>query len=183
MLDLTGKVVGAAINLEGKFILSLEINEEDSIKASYDKYKEMQKVDIKIQKHREQKSKEANAYFHLLANEIAKATNMSFAQAKNTLICRYGQPELLEDGSQFVYSSPAPVDFMMSFEGMHTTPIGYDGEQTLYAVYRGVHSYSKEEMSQLIDGTVSEALQLGIDVYPTSKVESIKRNWTPSKSV
>jgi len=181
MLEITGKITGVSFDLEGKLHLTLEINEEDVIRNSYDKYKKYDCLDIKIQKHREQKSKEANAYFHVLAREIAQALTIPFAQAKNILICRYGQPELLDDGSQLIYVSSAPVEFMMNYEPLHTTPIGFDGDKTIYAVYRGVRSYSKEEMSKLIDGTVSEALQLGIDVYPQSKLNEIKDNWKPDK--
>ena len=97
------------------------------------------------------------------------------------LICRYGQPELLEDGSQLTVSSQAPVAYMMNFEAIHTTPVAYDGENTVCAVYRGVRNYSKDEISKLSDGTVSEALQQGIDIYPTSKLNEIKNNWNPEK--
>lgn len=181
MLELTGCISGVTIGLDGKMHLTLDVNEEDILRAGYDKYKEIQALDIKIQKHREQKSKEANAYFHALARQIAAALTVPFAQAKNMLICRYGQPELLEDGSQLTYMSPAPVEFMMQYEALHTTPIGYEGDKTIYAVYRGTHTYSKEEMSQLIDGTVSDAMQLGIDVYPASKINEIKEQWKPGR--
>jgi hypothetical protein len=159
--------------------ITIDVNEDEVVRNGYDKYKQYSCIDIKIQKHREQKSKEANAYFHALARQIAAVLTVPFAQAKNMLIYRYGQPELLEDGSQLTYVSPAPVDFMMNYEAIHTAPIGTDGENTIYAVYRGVRSYSKAEMSQLIDGTVMEAIQLGVDVYPTSKINEIKENWKP----
>lgn len=182
MLELTGKISGVAIDFNGKIHLTMDVNEEEVVRNGYDKYKEYECLDIKIQKHREQKSKEANAYFHALARQIASAVTIPFAQAKNMLICRYGQPELLDDGSQLTYISPAPVDFMMSYEALHTTPIGYEGEHTVYAVYRGVRSYSKDEMSKLIDGTVSDAMQLGVDVYPKSKINEMKENWKPDKT-
>lgn len=182
MLELTGKIAGVAIELDGRIHLTLDVNEEEVIRNGYDKYKKYERLDIKIQKHRERKTKEANAYFHVLARQIANAVTIPFAQAKNMLICRYGQPELLDDGSQLTYVSSAPVEFMMSYEALHTTPIGYEGENTVYAVYRGVRSYSKDEMSKLIDGTVSDAMQLGIDVYPKSKINEIKGNWKPDKS-
>lgn len=182
MLELTGKISGASVGFDGKIQITLDINEEDVIRAGYDKYKEYENIDIKIQKHREQKSKEANAYFHALARQIAAALAVPFAQAKNMLIYRYGQPELLDDGSQLTYVSPAPVEFMMTYEAVHTYPIGRDGDNTIYAVYRGVRNYSKEEMSRLIDGTVSEALLLNIDVLTTSKIKEMKDNWKPDKA-
>jgi methyl-accepting chemotaxis protein len=40
----------------------------------------------------------------------------------------------------------------------------------------------KDEMGKLIDGTVSDAMQLGIDVYPTSKINEIKEKWRPEKA-
>lgn len=184
MLELTGRIIGASISLDGTVKLELKINEEDVIRNSYDNYKDIDNLDIKIQRHREQKSKEANAYFHFLAHEIAGVLATPFAEIKNSLISRYGQPELLEDGNQLMYSSPAPVDFMMKQEAIHTAPVGYDDTtgQTLYAVYRGVHTYSKEEMGRLIDGTVSEAMQLGIDVYSSSRINEMKDRWRPGKT-
>lgn len=61
-------------------------------------------------------------------------------KTKNQLIWKYGQPQLTESGEELVYWSEAPTDFMAT--------------------------YSKEEMCQLIDGTVADAKELGIETEP-----------------
>ena len=52
-------------------------------------------LSICMKKHRERRSLDANAYFHVLVGKIADALTISKAKAKNVLICKYGQPQLL----------------------------------------------------------------------------------------
>ena len=50
-------------------------------------------------------------------------------------------------------------------------------EITFYRVYRGSHTYNTEEMSILIDGTVQEAKDLGIETMTPDQIEEMKQKW------
>lgn len=42
---------------------------------------------------------------------------------------------------------------------------------------RGSHTYNTAEMSKLIDGTVSEAKELGIETMTPDQIEEMKQKW------
>ena len=53
-----------------------------------------------------------------------------------------------------------------------------DGSEVLfYKVYRGSHTLDSKEMSILIDGTVQEAKELGIEVLPPRDLERLVKAW------
>ena len=44
-------------------------------------------------------------------------------------------------------------------------------------VMRGSHTYDTDEMSKLIDGTVSEAKDLGIETLTPNQIREMKERW------
>ena len=46
-----------------------------------------------------------------------------------------------------------------------------------YMMLRGSSDYDTREMSELIDGTVSEAKQMGIETLPPHEIERMKKEW------
>ena len=96
---------------------------------------------------------------------------------KNILICKYGQPQLLPDGALMIYKTNAPEEFMYELETLHCIPIRYEDDATFYKVYRGSHTYDTEEMSHLIDGTVADAKELGIETMTPAELLEMKERW------
>lgn len=47
----------------------------------------------------------------------------------------------------------------------------------VYRVIRGTHTYNTYEMSKLIDGTVSEAKELGIETITTTEIEEMMKRY------
>ena len=137
------------------------------------------KLRLKAVEWKEKRSLDANAYFHVLVGKISEALTLSKARTKNILICRYGQPELLEDGNAIVYETKAPVSYMLEKEDIHAIPCGYrqinGTEKISYRIYRGSHTYDTYEMSKLIDGTIAEARELGIETLPPDELERMMK--------
>lgn len=135
---------------------------------------------------RQRRSLDANAYFHVLNDKIAKATNVSRFYSKNLLIARYGQREIIDD-IPVTITTKAPDNYMMEQEYLHTYLCATNdktdpetGEVSTwysYRVYRGSHTYSSAEMSQLIDGTVAEAKQLGIETMTPDEIARMEAEW------
>lgn len=137
----------------------------------------MDDLAIEIKKYRAKRSLDANAYFHVLVGKIADVLTISKAKAKNVLICKYGQPQLLPDGSIMVYKTNAPEEFMWEQESIHAIPIRYEEKATFYKIYRGSHTYDTKEMSVLIDGTVADAKELGIETMTPVELAEMKERW------
>lgn len=134
-------------------------------------------VRVTVKQWREKRSLDANAYFHVLVGKIADKLILSKAKAKNVLICKYGQPQLLPDENILVYKTNAPEEFMWEQESIHCIPVKYEETATFYKVYRGSHTYDTAEMSVLIDGTVEDAKELEIETATPDEIERMKQQW------
>ncbi len=119
-------------------------------------------VDLRVETHRDRRSRNSNAYFHVLVNKLAGALTISKAYAKNLLITRYGQPETDESGEPIIWKTAFTPEIVRELETPHAIACGSDGDFTLYRLYRGCHTYNTKEMSELIEGTLSELAEMGI---------------------
>lgn len=129
---------------------------------------------FEITEYKEKRSLSANAYFHVLCDKISKAECNSMAYTKNELIAQYGQVQYLANGEQMVYQTPAPTEYMMELEAIHTKCYEITAENGVvlykYRVYRGSHTYNTEEMAKLIEGTIYQASQLGIETLTPAEI-------------
>lgn len=137
-------------------------------------------LDIIAKVHRGKRSLNANAYFHTLVGLIADKQVISKSRIKNMLIAQYGQSELVGD-EPMVYKTNAPEDWMMEREEIHSklikTIIEQGKEVNFYRIYRGSHTYDTKEMSILIEGTVQEAKDLGIETLPPAEIKRMVEQW------
>lgn len=179
-MEFTGKVDGIVQDfVSGSFKITFTVNESQTVRNEYDSIKDTEILDIKAVKHRKKRSLDANAYFHVLVGKIADVLTISKAKAKNVLICKYGQPQLLPDGSVMVYKTNAPEEFMWEQEAIHAIPIRYEEKATFYKIYRGSYTYDSKEMSVLIDGTVEDAKDLNIETLTPVELQRMKEMWKP----
>ena len=99
---------------------------------------------FELTEYKEKRSLSANAYFHVLCDKISKAECNSMAYTKNELIAQYGQVQYLANGEQMVYQTPAPTEYMMELETIHTKCYEITAENGVvlykYRVYRGSHT-------------------------------------------
>ena len=179
-MKFTGKLKQPIVDyLTGKISAVIEISED--FRQAYEELKDREKLSIEIKPYREHRSLNANAYFHVLTGKIADKLGISKPRCKNILIGRYGQPELIGEGEQAVLKTNIPVSQMLEQETLHCMPCGSREENgveiTFYRVYRGSHTYNTEEMSILIEGTVQDAKDLGIETLTPDQIEEMKQKW------
>lgn len=167
--------------LTGKLNLTFQIDAEpmNDIEefSKRDEEGKLPLLDIAVKKYRKKRSLDANAYFHVLCGKIAEKLTISKAKSKNILISKYGQVELLPDGSPMVYKTNAPEEYMMELESIHCKAVKYVDDATFYKIYRGSHTYDTKEMSLLIEGTVADAKELGIDTMTPAELERMMSVW------
>lgn len=134
-----------------------------------------QEVDIEIKEHKERRSLNANAYFHKLVDELRQKLRISFAACKNQLITSYGQIEYIGDVPATIKTNIKP-EKMREQETLHCMPINVGDEEGVfwYRVYRGTHTYNTKEMSILIDGTIEECKEQGIETMTPNELERLK---------
>jgi hypothetical protein len=184
-MEFTGKVAGINQDyMSGKFTITFTVNERSAVTEGFDKIKDVEKLDIKAVRHYDARSSDANKYFHKLCRFLANALTISEARCKNILISRYGQPQLIDD-EPMLYKTNAPVSYMLELQEPHTmccgSKIENDKEVYFYRVYRGSHTYNTAEMSILIDGTIAECKEQGIETIPPDELERMIGRWKPKE--
>lgn len=183
-MDLTGRITGISTNfLTKKFELTVAVNEADSLTNGYGELKDAELLDIRIRKHRNRRSLDANAYFHVLVDRLADRMGISKPRCKNIMIGRYGQPFYIDESetAEAVIKTNIPVAQMLENEMVHCMPCGQkieDGKELVfYKIFRGSSTYDTKEMSDLIDGTVSECRDLGVETLPPQELERMLALW------
>ena len=129
---------------------------------------------------RQKRSLNANGYFHALCGKIAKALTISEAKCKNVLIGRYGYPEYADPEAlvPMVIKTNIPPERMLEYDEPHCRVApGGDEKTWFYYVMRPSHTYDTMEFSKLLDGTIAEAQDLGIDTITVSEKDKMLERW------
>lgn len=129
-----------------------------------------------IKRYREVRSKDANSYFHVLVEKIAKKLNRSAEEIKIELNLDYGTIARDED-TDVVVGFKALKGIPVSQFVKYAKPIGECVENgkvfTKYLVYKETHKLNSKEMSELIAGVVEEAKDLGIETLTPAELEML----------
>lgn len=184
-MDTTGKMVGMSRDiLSGKLNVTFQIESEpiDELNG-YGQTSDV--LDITVKKHKKKRSLDANAYFHVICGKIADRLGISKTRCKNILIGRYGQQDFLDDGNPVILKTNISVEKMLEQEFLHAWPCGTKVENgtevIFYKVFRGSHTLDSREMSILIEGTVQEAKELGIETIPPAELQRMMSAWKPKE--
>lgn len=171
-----GKIQQINRGMEGGFAVTL------NLECEYGELLEIEKdtLSVELTKYRERRSLDANAYFHVLVAKIAKAMKRSNSAIKNKMIAEYGQYEVL-DGRHITITTQIEPDKvaedMYNHWRFHSCKAIDEKLFYNYVVMRGSHTYNTAEMSRLIEGTVYEAKELGIETLPPDLLERMVTEW------
>ena len=160
--------------------ISLDKKDASSIVKMFSGIKAGEEYDITIKK-RSKRSLNANNYHWQLCEQMAKALKVSKYEMHNHLMMRYGTDWLDEDGNQ-IYVLMKDNDRYLQKETEHYRPT--DAIEDRHGrIYRWFvlllpsHLMTTKQMSELIDGTVSEAQEMGIETRTPDEIERIKALW------
>ena len=140
-----------------------------------------EEVDIKAEKHRNKRSLNANSYFHVLCGKIADAVGSSKDEVHNLMLARYGQYLRDKDGNIVFLLMPETIEYEKESE-IHLKPTGKYEERNgmryaWFAQMKPSHEYNTKEMALLIDGIVSEAKELEIEVLSPEKIKRMEATY------
>lgn len=148
-----------------------------------DEYDRLQGKDVRVEIKvwREPRSKDANAYFHVLVNKIAEAQNIGNEEVKRSLVLEYGTLARDDDGQLIGAMLPAgaDIDQFYPYTRLFKT-MALDGrEYECYLFYKRTHTLDSKEMARLIDGAIYVAQGLGIDTDTPEQIARYKEGWNP----
>lgn len=134
---------------------------------------------IKVDKATKPRSLDANAYFHVLCDKLRQKLGLSMAHMKNILITSYGQIEYISEGQALIYKTNAPMEYIQELEEAHMKFLKMsDDGAYIYKVYRGSHTYDTSEMHKLLEGTIYEAKEQGIETMTPREIQRMEQLWT-----
>ena len=171
-----GRLVDLSFGLTGKQRLTIELDSD--FRSEFDKLRESD-VSLDVKKYRQRRSLDANAYFHLLVGKIADVLRLGFEEVKTNLVTEYGAFERDEEGLKVGFKLPASVDVAKIYRYVKCFDTREENGKLFncYIVFKHTHLMDTAEMSRLIDGTVQEAKQLGIETLPPYKLAALVEEW------
>lgn len=135
------------------------------------------KVDVKI--HENTRSKNANAYFHKLVSLIADAMKESKHYVKNKMVGEYGQMTFY-NGDIVTFTTLLPPEQVHYWEQdkqhLWLSQTTYQDGKIWYSyrVYKKTSEMTTREFSILLDGTIREAQDLGIETMTPDELIRFK---------
>lgn len=181
MIDLTGRLIDIKRDYRTrKPVVTFELEEQDVDNLSG---LGTDMLNIKVARKKDVRSLDSNNYFHILNRKLAQKLVISEARCKNHLLASYGYKEFLDDEEHepLVYKTNAPEEYMIEREEVHTklakvVPEG-DTITYFYWIYRGSHTYNTEEMAHLLEGTIAECKEQGIETATPSELARMAALW------
>lgn len=114
------------------------------------------KYDIKVDKHRNKRSLDANNYAWHLITEISNVMRLSKEEVYFQFLKDYGQRDYVS------MLSNVPIGQYYKYYEKQCTYKQNSNTFNSYLIYKGTSQYDSYEMSIFIDGLVQEARNLGI---------------------
>lgn len=176
-MECTGTISSVSKDWQSeRFIISFEMNEIISHEVIED-MRRCKKLSISVDEFKEKRSRDANAYFHVLCGKLADKHRISKPRMKNILLYRYGQTEFIGENIAAVHSN-VPASQILEQEELHMFPVGTDEEGlTIYRIQRNSRTYNSKEMSILIDGTVEDCKEHGIETLTPRELAIMYQKW------
>lgn len=175
-MELTGIIEDMGIDYKfGKPKVTFILNERECLNQ-LEKIKD-DKLYIKVDKKRNKRSLDSNAYMWKIADKIASKIGITKLEVYRDAIKEVGQFEIVP------IKDEAVENFIRAWkhngQGWICEIIGKSKIKgyTNVTAYYGSSVYDSKAMSRLIDLIVQEAKQLDIETLPPNEIESLKNSW------
>lgn len=163
-----GRYESATRNLKGDLIVSFAVKDEAVIK-SLEAEKDKELV-IETKKYNEKRSLNANAYFWVLCDKIAQVLRTTKEAVYLVQLSHYG---VFLD-VQIPLTDLPVLKRQFRYVEEFTEPFS---DVTVARCYLGSSTYDKAQMGRLIDGTVEDAKELGIDTWTPEEIARALASW------
>lgn len=129
-------------------------------------------IDVDVKKHRAKRSLDANAYFHVLVSKIAETQGLGIEEVKKQLVEEYGTVA-------FVARIPADADLktIYKYSKLIGESKGTKSPCNDWFIFKPTHELNTSEMSKLINNTVAEAKELGIETRTPNELAELMSLW------
>lgn len=129
-----------------------------------------------VKEYKEKRSNDANAYFHVLINKLARHFNISDDEMKIKMNLDYGTIARFEDGRIKGCKVPEGTNIKEFYKYAKWYKTDEEGNDC-YIFYKETHLLNTKEMSQLIGGVVQECKDAGIETKSRAEIDSLLKEW------
>lgn len=166
----------------GKMRLTFEFDSD--VSAAIDKIKDkLLRITVKL--WRDKRSLDANSYYWVLLSRLAEAVGISKPRAHNLMLRKYGQNLVIDSQIAFLVipDTEEAEETALEAESFHIRPTsqvkqGKDGKMyRTYTVLVGSSTYDTKEMSELINGLVSECKEQGIETLTPDELARMMKDY------
>ena len=124
-----------------------------------------------LSEHKVKRSLNANAYFHLLCNELAQVLGKSNELMKIELNLSYGTVAKDEDNKTLGCCVPKGTEIRNFYE--YSKCYKQDDKFDYYIFYKRTSELNSKEFSILLNGTVQECKNLNIETLDDKEIERL----------
>lgn len=182
MLSIDVDSLKVSLDYDGNITISCRVCAgADELKTEYDKLHD-KKLSATFKIWRGKRSLDANAFFWVVCDRIAKVLKSSKEEVYRGLVRDVGVFQVVPIANEAVDT----FQRMWSERGLGWfADDKYDSRLPGYKkvfIYFGSSSYDTEQMSRLIDEAIKEAEGLGIPTLPPADIKKIKEEWREKTS-
>ena len=125
------------------------------------------------------RSLDSNAYFHVLVGKIAENQGLANDEVKKQLVLDYGTLAVDDEENTIGFKLPETVDPDMLYPYTKQFDERMENGKLFicYLVYKRTRTLDSKEMARLIEGTVYEAKNLGIETLSPAEIERMNAAW------
>ena len=131
--------------------------------------------DCTIEEHRQKRSLNANSYFHLLVDKLAKYYKMGSDEMKKKMVLEYGAIAYDSRGKKVGIKIPKAVNIDNFYP--YAKWFGEEGDLNYYIFYKQTHTLDSKEMARLTDGVVNECKEVGIETLDEIELKKMVSKW------
>ncbi len=176
----TGRFLRTSIE-NGRLVVSFIVNNEDKVLMELADLQDAEKLQIDAKKYREHRSLDANSYCWQLIDKIAKRLGVDKWTWYLHCIREYGvfqdvkiKPEAISALQRyFRYIEPFDDGYGANTDDSE----GNEEDMVMVRCYFGSSKYDSKEMSDLIEGVVREAQELGIETLTPEEQARLLSVW------
>lgn len=164
----TGEYRGAQRSLEGELLITFAVDEDSAMLEDLAKLKD-KKLSIEAKRYSEPRSNNANKYFWKLCDLLAEKMASTQDEIHDLMLYRYGQRADLTFSKDKLPAMQEVFDIVIILEDY--------GEAVDARCFMGSRFYDTQEMARLIEGTVNDAKEQGIQTEPPQEIERLVAEW------
>lgn len=125
----------------------------------------------KVTEFREKRSLDSNSYYWELLSQLKDVLHTSSKELHEQLLQRYSVPVMYEERPVTItIKDGIPLEMLPG----HWMPVRHKDGFTSYMQIKGSSEMDSKEMSNLIDGLVSECKEVGIETMTPQELKGLK---------